>query len=195
MVFDDRGNLYLADTTLNEIRRTTPANQVEPFTTGLNAPTGVALDESGNLYVAERGSHTIRKISSTGAKTTVAGLGIGGFQNGSSSQALFNAPEGICFRNGSLIVADIGNHCLREIKFTPLSGSNPGDAQLQVTFGNTLSLSVSGGTAASFAIESTAQIGPNAQWENEGTVSANSGQGLSLSKPAGARFYRARQLP
>ena len=195
MALDERANLYLTDVSMNEIRRTSPANQVDTIATGLNAPTGIALDDGGNLYVTERGSHIIRKISATGVKTIVAGLGVSGFQNGSSSQASFNAPDGICFRNGSLIVADSGNHCLREITFTPLNGNDPGDANLLVEVGSALTLSISAPTGASFEIQSSAQLGPGAQWQSEGSVTAGAGQSLTLTKPAATRFYRARQLP
>ncbi|MGZ5546044.1 MAG: immunoglobulin domain-containing protein, partial [Limisphaerales bacterium] len=196
IALDARANIYASDAVRNEIRRTSPEHDTTVFAQGLNAPVGIAFDEDENLFVAEKGSHTIQKVSPSGTKTIVAGVsGVSGLQNGGSSQALFSAPEGICFRNGSLIVADTGNHCLREIKFTPLNGANPGDAQLQFTIGNTLSISVNSGASASFAIESSSQIGANAQWQNEGTVSANAGQGLSLAKPTGTRFYRARQLP
>jgi hypothetical protein len=196
IVADARSNVYVSDSVLNEIRRTSAAFETQSIAQGLDAPAGLALDADDNLYVAERGAQTIRKISASGAKTLVAGgNGASGFQNGTGAQALFNAPDGICFRNGSLLVADTGNHCLREVKFIPLNSSNPGDAQLQITFGGALSIAVSGGASTTFIIESTAQLGANAQWQTEGTVSANSGQGLSLSKPAGTRFYRAQQSP
>ena len=87
------------------IYRRTTGGQIDQLGAA-NDPSGMALDESGNVYVTERGTHTIFKISSRGATTPVAG-------------GLFKAPEGLCWRRNSLIVADTGNHCLRELKFEP----------------------------------------------------------------------------
>jgi DNA-binding beta-propeller fold protein YncE len=168
-------------------------NQALPIVSNLSAPAGMTIDDSGNLYVTERGGNTIRKISPSGTKTILAGSGFSGLQNGSANQAKFNAPDGICFRNGALIVADTGNHCLREIQFTPASASASGDAQIQIVFGNSLSVSVSASAGGTFVIESTSAIAPGAQWQTEGTVAAGTGPALNISKPTSTRFYRARK--
>jgi hypothetical protein len=193
ILFDERGNLCIADSTLNEIRRRDLENQALPIASNLSGPAGMTIDVSGNLYVTERGGNTIRKISPSGTKTILAGSGFSGLQNGSANQAKFNAPDGICFRNGSLIVADTGNHCVREIRFTPASASASGDAQIQVVFGNSLSVSVSASVGGTFVIESTGVIAPGAQWQTEGTVAAGTGPALNISKPTSTRFYRARK--
>jgi hypothetical protein len=193
LAFDKRMNLYVADSILNEIRRVSPGGRVETVATQLGAPSGMAIDDSGNIYVTERASHSVRKIGPNGTKTLIAGSGISGFANGGASLAMFSDPEGLCIRNGILIVADTGNHCLREIRFTPLSNSDAGPPEIHVSIGNALSLSVSTTPGATFTIESSAQLGPAAQWKNEGTVTAGSGAALTLSKPGSTRFYRARQ--
>jgi hypothetical protein len=195
IAMDDRPNLYVADMVLNEVRRVLPGGEITSVASGLHEPSGIVLDDVANIYVSERASHTIRKISPTGAVTTIAGLAFSGYQNGNRAEALFNAPQGICFRNTSLIVADTGNHCLREIRFDPLNATDPAQARLIVVPGASLLISVSGPAATRFTIESTAQIGPGAQWKSEGDISAGAIDQLAVPKPAATRFFRARQLP
>jgi sugar lactone lactonase YvrE len=82
-----------------------------------NAPTGVARDASGNLYVADTGNHTIRKIAANGSVTTLAGaVGIPGSANGSGAAARFHGPQGIAVdRLGNLYVTDSINSTIRKI--------------------------------------------------------------------------------
>src|SRR5690242_6264897 len=62
---------------------------------GFNSPMAIAADAGGNLYVADTGNHTIRKITTGGACTTLAGLsGVAGTTDGTNSGALFNRPCG-----------------------------------------------------------------------------------------------------
>ena len=64
-------------------------------------PAGVALDPSGNLWVADKNNHTIREVSSTGAVTTVAGLaGNSGSVDATGSAARFNEPAGVAIGTG-----------------------------------------------------------------------------------------------
>ena len=79
-------------------------------------PTGLALDNQGNLYVADTGNHRIRKITPNGITTTLAG-GEMGYVDGTALQARFNAPCGVCAApDGSLYVTDTGNNRLRRIQ-------------------------------------------------------------------------------
>ncbi len=80
-------------------------------------PTGMVMDKNGNLFVADNQNHAIRKVTTTGLVTTLAGtLGISGSQDGSGTTALFNNPSGITLdANGNLYVSDTGNNTIRKI--------------------------------------------------------------------------------
>jgi hypothetical protein len=103
---------------LIQIRRVKEAFQDSTDTTPtLNTPKGITIDKSGNLYVADTGNNTIRKITAAGAVSTLAGNPDGsGFNNGTGSGALFKSPMGIVVDGeGNIIVADSGNHCIRKV--------------------------------------------------------------------------------
>jgi hypothetical protein len=88
-------------------------------TTGTNAmfyhPMGVTVDSSGNVYVADHANHRIRKITSSGVVTTLAGSGSAGYVDGIGSNAMFNAPYGVAVdvRSGGLFIADASNHMIK----------------------------------------------------------------------------------
>ena len=132
MVVDSKGNLFVADSQNHAIRKITPSGAVTTFagklgTTGsangtgtaghFNTPCGLAIDQSGKLYVSDTGNNTIRKITTAGAVSTLAGVpGVSGFLNGAAASAWFNSPLGIAVApSGAVYVADSGNHCIRKI--------------------------------------------------------------------------------
>lgn len=84
----------------------------------INNPAGIALDTFGNLYVADRANHRIRKISGTGTITTVAGTGTMGFSGDGSAAtaAQLNNPAGVWVDyDGTLYISDAGNNRVRRI--------------------------------------------------------------------------------
>lgn len=120
IAIDASGNLYLADSRNHNVRKITPAGVVTTLagTTGVagdadgqgsaasfNGPRGIAIDKAGNVYVADTENNLIRRISSTGQVTTVAGKrGLTGNTLGAFDGAL-NRPMGLTLdANGALLV-------------------------------------------------------------------------------------------
>ncbi|MBL9201349.1 MAG: immunoglobulin domain-containing protein [Opitutaceae bacterium] len=82
-----------------------------------SSPSSIVIDSSGNFYIADTGSHVIRKMTAAGAVTTIAGLaGVPGSVDGPVATARFNAPAGIAIDPaGNIYVADSFNHTIRTI--------------------------------------------------------------------------------
>jgi sugar lactone lactonase YvrE len=147
LVFDAAGNLYVTDADNFKIKKITPAGVVTTFAgstqgstdgtgTGaqFNYAAGIAIDGSGNLYLADENNQKIRKITSAGVVTTLAGSGTGGSANGTGASAEFNYPTGVAVdASGNVYVADKDNHRIRKIspngEVTTLAGSSEGDAE------------------------------------------------------------------
>jgi sugar lactone lactonase YvrE len=115
------GNLIIADTGNNRIRRLTPTGEASTVAgdgtaAQFNGPIGIAVDARGLIYVADSYNDRIRLITPDGQVSTVAGQGTPGYADGDRNTALFDTPSGIVVANdNSLIVADTGNDRLRRI--------------------------------------------------------------------------------
>jgi uncharacterized repeat protein (TIGR01451 family) len=96
---------------------TAGANDGPANTATFNGPTGVAIDASGNIFVADTGNDLIRRIGTDGMVTTVAGApGAPGFVDGIGSAARFDHPASLAFDAlGNLYVADTGNNAIRRV--------------------------------------------------------------------------------
>ena len=133
---DAAGNVYVGDTANHLIRKITPAGVVTTLAgvsgsfgsndgTGAGArfasPRGVAVDASGNIYVADRDNNMIRKVTAAGVVTTLAGVsnGFTGSTDGTGTAARFNSPYGIAVDSGgNVYVTEGGNHTIRKISPT-----------------------------------------------------------------------------
>ena len=135
---DSAGNLYIADSSNNRIRKVNTGGTIStvaggalvpgfsgdggPATAaGLFLPGGVALDSAGNIYIADIANNRIRKVNTAGVITTVAGNGTKGFSGdgGAASGAglnLFGVHAGLAVDGaGNLYIPDIANHRIRKV--------------------------------------------------------------------------------
>ena len=147
------GMVYIADTNSNRIRRidentgliTTAAGTGTPDFGGdggaptnasLNGPRAVALDQFGNLFIADTFNHRIRKVDfALGTISTVAGNGVAAFagDGGQATSASLSSPNGIEIYGNALIIADTGNARIRSVDLstgiiTTIAGDGTGGA-------------------------------------------------------------------
>ena len=134
---DANGNLFIADTGNNAVREVVQAtgNIITVAGTGssgfsgdgaaatsaqLNGPVSIAVDASGNLFIADAGNNVIREVvQATGNIVTVAGTGTAGFSGDGSlaSSAQLNSPDAVTVdANGDLLIADTGNNAIRRVR-------------------------------------------------------------------------------
>ncbi|MEO6569440.1 MAG: hypothetical protein ABIO94_11810, partial [Opitutaceae bacterium] len=125
------GTLFVADSTNHTIRKIAVDGTVSTFAGSpgnagtadgkgpaarFNNPTGIAIDASGTLFVADTTNNLIRRITPLGEVTTLAGLaGVAGSNDGQGNEALFNGPTGLAENFGGIYVADTGNSTIRYV--------------------------------------------------------------------------------
>ena len=158
---DGTGNIFVADTANNTIRKITTTGVVTTLagTAGLSGgadgtgaaasfswPSGVAVDGAGNVFVADQYNNTIRKITTTGVVTTLAGTaGLSGSADGTGAAARFNRPSGVAVDGaGNVLVADQYNDTIRKITPAGVVSTLAGTAGLSGSADGT-------GAAASFS--------------------------------------------
>jgi sugar lactone lactonase YvrE len=145
---DSAGNLFIADSGNHRIRKvsvsgiiTTVAgngssgyngDEIPATTARLWGPSDVVVDSAGNLFIADRNNHRIRKVAPSGIITTIAGNGINGFigDDGPAILAQLYYPDGVSVDSaGTLFIADTYNHRIRTVNpagiITTVAGTGP----------------------------------------------------------------------
>ncbi|MBM3270483.1 MAG: hypothetical protein FJZ01_22845, partial [Candidatus Sericytochromatia bacterium] len=136
------GDLYVADHVNHRIRKVSPSGLVSTFAgdgTGgfvngqgtaarFSYPWGMAMDAGGGLYVTDAGNNAVRRVSSTGLVSTLAGDGTGGYVDGPGASARFASPRGVAVDSAGVVyVADTGNHRVRRINQAGVVDTLAGD--------------------------------------------------------------------
>ena len=149
---DHSGNIYIADTYNNRIRKISATTKlistvagttssgyngdnISAITAQLNQPNSVCLDNAGNIYFTDQSNNRVRKVTiSTGNISTVAGSGTSGYMgdNGTAIYAQLNSPSGIALdANNNIYIADLNNHRIRKVTvstgvITTIAGNGTG---------------------------------------------------------------------
>ncbi|GEM_PF-1957566 len=151
IAIDKDDNIYVADRGFGRIRKITPDRQVTTLAgsgtqpdgtttySSIKSPTGIDVDDAGNVYVAELGNDVIRRISVSGEVSVIAGvLDQDGDVTGDAATARFDGPAGVAVGpSGKLYVADHRNHKIKQIGGTYYlsgkAGSEDGDYDIVLT--------------------------------------------------------------
>ncbi len=207
---DAAGNLYIAHTLGPRVRKVDAATGYIDTVAGtdtngdggdggpavsaqLNTPQGVAVDGSGNIYIADSGNHRIRKVDTTGTISTVAGTGTAGDggDGGAATAAQLNNPIRVAAdAAGNLYIADLFNHRIRRAGLPPTAAlsANPAEitsgqsTTLTWTSSNAVSARIDNGVGAvSPAAGGSTSVSPTATTTYALTVSAADGRTAQAS--------------
>jgi sugar lactone lactonase YvrE len=174
VALDSTGNLYIADTFNNRIRKVTVATGIITTVAGngvgnymgdggaatlaaLNTPSGVAVDDAGNLYIADSNNNRVRKVTAAGIITTVGGNGGTGYtgDGGAATSAELRYPYGVALDNtGNILIADTFNSVIRKVdsptgsSYLPNTNVGSSSIAVNVLLQPTTSLTLSSITAA-----------------------------------------------
>ena len=138
IAMDSKGNLFIADTYNNMIRKMDPQGNVTTFAgkpapkgkknrgkkdgkgpaASFSHPSGIGIDKNDIIYVADDDNHKIRRITPDGMVTTIAGTGHRGADNGIATKASFYRPTGLAVdKKGNVFIADFQNNMVRKLTF------------------------------------------------------------------------------
>jgi trimeric autotransporter adhesin len=157
LAVDGAGNLFIADRGNRRIRKVTPGGTIStvagfccgpytgdggPATTAdLGSPSAVAVDSSGNMYIADEQRHRVRVVGIDGIIQTAAGVGVAGFGGdmGPPAFANLNVPSAVAVdAYGNLFISDLVNLRVRKVTFLPAVSSASGTGSPGTSFTITL---------------------------------------------------------
>ncbi len=168
LALDQRGDLFIADTEDNAVREITPGGRIHlvagdgsghggrrgdggPATGAeLDLPQDVAVDNSGDVFIADTGNNVIREVSPRGDITTYAGNGTDGYRGdgGRARSAELSSPTGVAVDSlGNLYIADAGNNVIRRVSTNGQISTVAGDVALDQAHGGLGGFSGDGGPA------------------------------------------------
>jgi trimeric autotransporter adhesin len=161
---DSAGNLYIADTGNNRIRRVTPGGVISTVAGGttdqLNAPAGVAVDGVGTVYVADTGNNRVRRLTG-GTLTTLAGTGTAGFSGdgGAATAAALWQPRGVAVdAAGNVYIADRWNRRIRRVATNGIITTVAGVGTMGFTGDGGSALAAQFGDPAGVAVDAAGTI-------------------------------------
>lgn len=187
IALDASGNLYIADAAQNQIRRINSAGVISTVAgiggdagfggdqgpavkAKLGGPTGVAVDQRGNLYIADDSNSRIRLVNTQGIISTVCGLGIQGFagDGGSANLALLNRPSAIAIdAAGRVFFSDMNNNRIRVLSPVDSPVDAPQGFLAQIADGDswktTITLINRGRTLSAYSVKFYRQDGAPAE--------------------------------
>lgn len=193
---DKLGNVYVADSGNNKIRKITPQGIVKTIAGSdvniagsddgiggialFNFPTGIYVDSSDQtIYIADRHNHKIRKIDDKNVVSTISGTGVSGGVDGDNSVASFSYPSGIVVdKNKNIYVADIFNYKIRKI--IQLSFSISPDLPVGLKFDETNGI-ISGAPLVATPLTTYTVTGYNGFGKNSTEVSFATSKNLSVN--------------
>jgi DNA-binding beta-propeller fold protein YncE len=159
-----------------------------------NSPVGVIVGTDGNIYVADSGNHTIRKVTPAGVVATIAGTALrAGSADGIGSSAVFSEPRGVAVDSaGNVYVADTANN--RIVKGVPVTPLGFAGGTSLIWSNGSLQMLLTGPLGSSVVVESSPDL---KNWSVVQTHAILPG-GANLSFPVGTEpslFFRARLAP
>ncbi len=171
---DGAGNLFIADTSNQRVRKVDHATQVISTVAGngtagfsgdggpatsasLFNPFAVGMDATGNMWIADFGNNRVRKVTANGIITTVAGNGTAGFSGdgGPAGSASLNSPAGLALDSlGNFFIADSGNNRIRRVVTPPdfMITASPSSASIRAGQSASFSFTVAPGGGFNTAV-------------------------------------------
>jgi len=198
LAFNSQGVLFISDGEAAKIWRADKNGALALVTGKLDTPSALAFDKNDNLYAADPGSHTIKKINITSGETAViAGVeNSAGYLDGDAGTAQFNAPVGLAVdENGKIFVADTYNDRIRVIengKVSTLAGSEKGFADagtgLQAKFDTPCGISVTKEGALLVADTGNGRLRLIERWGKVTTIAGGGQSDVAVALPYEAAF-------